>query len=113
MRLWIQADHEIVQAADDGIFTGGEFMEFGIFENEIALAHGAFYLDDAVAHHATEARAGIAIATGHRAQSDGITIATGHQYQSENCGAAGEARAGITTGHRSDGITITIATGHR
>ena len=62
---------------------------------------------------ATEARAGIAIATGHRAQSGGTTIATGHQYQSDNCRAAGEARAGITTGHRSDGITITIATGHR
>ena len=54
MRLWIQADHEIVQAANDGIFAGGEFVELGIFENEITLAHGAFHFDDAVAHHATE-----------------------------------------------------------
>jgi hypothetical protein len=62
---------------------------------------------------ATEARAGITIATGHRAQSDGITIATEHRYQSDNWRSAGEARAGITTGHRSERITITIAARHR
>jgi hypothetical protein len=62
---------------------------------------------------ATEARAGITIATGHRDQSDGITIATEHRYQSDNWRSAGEAHAGITTGHRSERITITIATGHR
>src|SRR4029077_7340033 len=61
MRLGIQADHEIVQAADDGIFAGGEFVEFWIFEDEITLAHGAFHLNDAVAHHATEAGAGFGL----------------------------------------------------
>src|SRR5258708_35193264 len=61
MRFGIQADHEIVQRADDGIFAGGEFVELGIFENEIALAHGAFHLNDAVAHHATEAGAGLGL----------------------------------------------------
>jgi len=40
------------RAADDGIFAGGEFVELRIFEDEIALAHGAFHLNDAVAHHA-------------------------------------------------------------
>src|SRR6266481_4160948 len=58
MRLRVQANHEIVQAANDGIFAGGKFVELRIFENEIALAHRAFYLNDAVAHHAAEACAG-------------------------------------------------------
>ena len=67
---------------------------------------------------AAEARAGITIATGRRAQSDGkYTIATGHRHQSDNWRSAGEAHAGITTGHRSAGIAITITiiitTGHR
>src|ERR1700756_1222138 len=61
MRLRIQANHEIVEAADDGIFAGGEFVEFWIFEDEIALAHGAFHLNDAVAHHAAEAGAGFGL----------------------------------------------------
>src|SRR6516165_7942208 len=62
---------------------------------------------------AGEARAGITIATRHRAQSDGIAIATEHRYRSDNWRSAGEAHAGITTGHRSERITITIATRHR
>ena len=54
MRLRIHLHHEVVQRAHHRIFAGGEFMQFRIFENEIALAHGAFHVDDAVAHHATE-----------------------------------------------------------
>jgi len=50
-----------LQAANDGMFAGGKFVELRIFENEIALAHGAFHLNDAVAHHATEAGAGFGL----------------------------------------------------
>src|SRR5262249_61442371 len=76
----------------------------------IATGHG--YQSDNW-RSAGEARAGITIATRHRAQSDGIAIATGHGYRSDNWRSAGEAHAGITTGHRSERITITIATRHR
>src|SRR6202795_2843018 len=87
MRLWIQADHEIVQAADHGIFAGGEFVELRIFEDEIALAHGAFHLNDAVAHHATEAGAGFGLVdvlldgrVHHAAEEQGGIVAAGAPF---------------------------------
>jgi hypothetical protein len=54
--MWfrIYFDHEIVEGAHHRIFAGGKFVEFRIFENEIALTHGAFHFNDAVAHHAAE-----------------------------------------------------------
>src|SRR5437879_12620784 len=58
MRLWIEAHDEIVQLADEWILAGSEFMQFRIFQEEIALAHGALHLDDAVAHQAAETGAG-------------------------------------------------------
>src|ERR1700676_3056296 len=87
VRLGIQTNHEIVQAADDGIFAGGEFVEFWIFEDEIALAHGAFHLDDAVAHHATEAGAGFGLVdvlldgrVHHAAEEQGGIVAAGAPF---------------------------------
>src|SRR4030095_13020775 len=55
VRLGIHFHHEVVQRAHYGIFARRQFMQLWIFENEIALAHGAFHVDDAVAHHAAQA----------------------------------------------------------
>src|SRR6266403_5453935 len=87
MRLRVQANHEIVQAANDGIFAGGKFVELRIFENEITLAHGAFHLNDAVAHHATEAGAGFGLVdvlldgrVHHAAEEQGGIVAAGAPF---------------------------------
>ena len=53
--LGIQLGEIIVNAADEWIFAGGKFVQRGIFELEIGLAHRAFHLRDRVAHHAAEA----------------------------------------------------------
>ena len=53
--LGIQFGEVIVNAPDDGILAGGKFVQCGIFELEIGLAHRAFHLCDRVAHHAAEA----------------------------------------------------------
>ena len=57
MRFRIEANDKIVQLADEKIFAGGEFMELRIFQEEIALAHGALHFHDAVAHQAAKAGA--------------------------------------------------------
>src|SRR6267378_7201558 len=87
MRLRVQANHEIVQAANDGIFAGGKFVELRIFEDEVALAHGAFHLNDAVAHHATEACAGFRLVdvlldgrVHHAAEEQGGIVAAGAPF---------------------------------
>src|SRR5258708_35691316 len=87
MRLRVQANHEIVEAANDEIFAGGKFVELRIFENEIALAHRAFYLNDAVAHHAAEACAGFRLVNvlldgrvHHAAEEQGGIVAAGAPF---------------------------------
>src|SRR5216683_4513194 len=62
-------------------------MEFRIFENEIALAHGAFHLNNAVAHHATEAGAGFGLVdvlldgrVHHAAEQQGGIVAAGAPF---------------------------------
>ena len=57
VRLRVQPNHEIVQLANEGIFAGSKFMEFRIFEEKVALAHGALHFHNAVAHQAAEAGA--------------------------------------------------------
>ena len=44
--LGIQLGEVIVDAPDDGILAGGKFVQRGILELEIGLAHRAFHLRD-------------------------------------------------------------------
>jgi hypothetical protein len=55
MRLRIQVDEKIVQAADDRILAGSQLMQLGILQIKVRLAHGAFHFGDGVAHHAAQA----------------------------------------------------------
>ncbi len=54
MRFGIQADHEIVQRTRYGILCRSQFVQFGILEIKIGLAHRAFHAGDGMAHHATQ-----------------------------------------------------------
>ena len=54
MRLGIEVDQEIVQASHDWIFRRRQFVQLGIFQVKVALAHGAFHTCDGMAHHATQ-----------------------------------------------------------
>src|SRR6266568_9347956 len=58
VRLRIEANHKIVELADERTIAGCELMQLRIFQEEVALAHGAFDLGDAVAHEAAETGAG-------------------------------------------------------
>ena len=57
MRLGVQANHEVMQLADERIFARGEFMKLRILQEKVALAHRAFHFHYAVAHQAAEAGA--------------------------------------------------------
>ena len=52
VRLGIEAHDKIVELANDRVVTGGELMQFRVFEEKVALTHGAFHFHDAVAHQA-------------------------------------------------------------
>ena len=58
VRLRIQLDQEVMQRANHRILAGREFMQLGILEIEIGLAHRAFHVGDGVAHHAAESGLG-------------------------------------------------------
>ncbi len=58
VRLGIQAHDKVVQGPDHGIFACSQLVQLGIFEKEVALAHGALHFHDAVTHQAAQARAG-------------------------------------------------------
>src|SRR5208337_3918603 len=55
MGLRIQLHHKVMQATDRRILTGRQRMQRWIFEREIALAHRALYLHNAVAHETAQA----------------------------------------------------------
>src|SRR5450755_1933258 len=54
VRFRIQLDQEIMQRAHESVLAGCEFVQLGIFKIKIALAHGAFYVGNRVAHHAAK-----------------------------------------------------------
>ena len=54
MRFGIQPDHEIVQRTRYRILRRSQFVQFGILEIKIGLAHRAFHAGDGMAHHATQ-----------------------------------------------------------
>src|SRR5258708_295712 len=58
VRLRIEANHKIVELAGERAIAGCEVMQLRRVPKEVALAHGAFDLDDAVAHQAAETSAG-------------------------------------------------------
>src|SRR5260221_715618 len=58
VRLGIHLNHKVVQRAHHRIFAGRQFVQLRIFQDEIALAHGAFHFHDAVTHHAGKAGLG-------------------------------------------------------
>ena len=57
VRLRIQPHQKIVYAPHRRIFARCQLVQLGVFEHEVALAHRALHLHDAVAHHARETRA--------------------------------------------------------
>jgi hypothetical protein len=61
MWLRVQARHEIVQAPDHRIAACRQRVELWIFQQEIALAHGALHIHDAVAHHAAQTSPGFGL----------------------------------------------------
>src|ERR1017187_9929704 len=54
VRFRIQFDDEVVKSAHYWILARSQIMELGILQKKISLAHGAFHLDDRVAHHAAQ-----------------------------------------------------------
>ncbi len=59
MGLGIFFDEVIDDVAKVGIATGNEFLEGRIFEDEVAVAHGAFNFADGVADDAADADIGL------------------------------------------------------
>ncbi len=55
--MWfrIQFGHIVVNPANRGVLAGGQLVQPGILEQEIALPHRAFYPFDGMAHHASQA----------------------------------------------------------
>ena len=58
VRLGVQANQEVVERTDHRIFASRQFMKLRVLQEKITLAHSAFHLHDAVAHQASETRAG-------------------------------------------------------
>ena len=54
VRFRIQVGDKVMQPPGHRVLAGGQLMQFGIFEHEVSLAHGAFYIRDGVAHHAAK-----------------------------------------------------------
>src|SRR5258706_8396348 len=58
MRLGIELGNGVVPVTNYGVLASRELVQLGILQVEVALSHGAFYVSDGMAHHATESGLG-------------------------------------------------------